>query len=77
MYRELVARIGTRIITNLHAEASHAGLAMILSVEKDNPRAQAPYLRLRFVTTGETDNELVMRRAASRPSERGRGTAIP
>jgi len=54
--------IGTRIITDLLAEATDAGLPMTLSVEKDNPRARALYLRLGFVVTGETDTEFVMLR---------------
>jgi ribosomal protein S18 acetylase RimI-like enzyme len=54
--------IGTRIITGLLAEAAAAGLPMTLSVEKDNPRAQALYRRLGFTLTGETDKDYVMRR---------------
>jgi ribosomal protein S18 acetylase RimI-like enzyme len=54
--------IGTRIITDLLAEASAAGIALTLSVEKDNPRAQALYLRLGLTVTGETDRDYVMRR---------------
>lgn len=54
--------IGTRIITDLLSEAAEAGLPMTLSVDKDNPRARALYLRLGFVVTGDTDNEFVMRR---------------
>lgn len=61
--------IGTRIITDLLTEAAASGLAMTLSVEKDNLRAQALYLRLGFVVTGETDKELVMHSSASGPSE--------
>jgi ribosomal protein S18 acetylase RimI-like enzyme len=56
--------IGTRIITDLLAEAAGAGLPMALSVEKDNPRAQALYRRLGFAVTGETDKEYVMRQPA-------------
>lgn len=52
---------GTRIIRDLLGEASGAGLPMTLSVEKDNPRARALYLRLGFAVTGETDTEFVMR----------------
>jgi ribosomal protein S18 acetylase RimI-like enzyme len=61
--------IGTRIITDLLTEAMDAGLAITLSVEKDNPRAQALYLRLGFVVTGETDEEFVMRRSLPHPSK--------
>jgi GNAT superfamily N-acetyltransferase len=61
--------IGTRIITDLLTEAAVLGLPMTLSVEKDNPKAQALYLRLGFVVTAETDKELVMRRSASGPAE--------
>lgn len=61
--------IGTRIIMDLLTEATDAGVEMTLSVEKDNPRAQALYLRLGFVVTGETEEEFVMRGSASHPSE--------
>ena len=66
-------RIGTRIITDLLTEATDAGLAMTLSVEKDNPRAQALYVRLGFVVMGETDKEFVMgRQRPGRPQRSGR-----
>jgi ribosomal protein S18 acetylase RimI-like enzyme len=64
--------IGSRIITDLLTEATDAGLAMVLSVEKDNPRAQALYLRLGFVVVGETANDVVMRRPTAHPPEPGR-----
>jgi ribosomal protein S18 acetylase RimI-like enzyme len=54
--------IGTRIITDLLTEAAATGRPLTLSVEKDNPRAQALYLRLGFTVTGETGKEYVMRR---------------
>lgn len=61
--------IGTRIIRDLLTEAADAGLAMTLSVEKDNPRAKALYLQLGFVVSEETDTEFVMGWAASDPTE--------
>jgi ribosomal protein S18 acetylase RimI-like enzyme len=56
--------VGTRIITDLLAEATRANLPMTLSVEKDNPRAHALYRRLGFAETGETNTEFTMRRSA-------------
>jgi RimJ/RimL family protein N-acetyltransferase len=53
--------IGTRIVRDLVAEAQAAGRRFELSVEKDNPRAQALYARLGMVQVGETDEELLMR----------------
>lgn len=53
--------IGTRVIMDLFTEARDAGLPMTLSVEKDNPRAHALYLRLGFAVISETDDEFVMR----------------
>ncbi|MBM2622536.1 GNAT family N-acetyltransferase [Actinoplanes sp. LDG1-06] len=50
--------LGTQIITDLMRDA---GRPVVLSVEKDNPRAQALYRRLGFVVTGETEDELRMR----------------
>jgi RimJ/RimL family protein N-acetyltransferase len=57
--------IGTRIVRELMAEAAAAGQRFGLSVEKDNPRAQALYERLGLVVVGETDDgdEWVMRLA--------------
>lgn len=57
--------IGTRIITDLLTEGANTGLPVTLSVEKDNPRAQALYRRLGFVATGETETEITMRRAVA------------
>jgi GNAT superfamily N-acetyltransferase len=53
--------IGTQIVTDLIAEAAAVNVPMTLSVERDNPRAMALYLRLGFVVTEETDREYVMR----------------
>jgi len=57
--------IGTEIISDLIREASEAARTMTLSVEKDNPRAEALYRGLGFVTTDETDKEFVMHGPAS------------
>jgi ribosomal protein S18 acetylase RimI-like enzyme len=53
--------IGTRVIRELMAEAAASGRAFGLSVEKDNPRAQALYERLGLVVVGEDGDEYVMR----------------
>ena len=53
--------IGTRIIRDLMAEAASSGRTFGLSVEKDNPRAQALYERLGLVVVGEDGDEYVMR----------------
>ena len=53
--------IGTRIVRDLMAEAASTGRAFGLSVEKDNPRAQALYERLGLVVVGEDGDEYVMR----------------
>jgi ribosomal protein S18 acetylase RimI-like enzyme len=53
--------IGTRIITDLVAEATESGRPMTLTVEKANTRAQALYRRLGFTVIGEIDDEFVMR----------------
>ena len=43
------------------AEAASTGRTFGLSVEKDNPRAQALYERLGLVVVGEDGDEYVMR----------------
>ena len=53
--------IGTRVIRDLMAEAASTGRTFGLSVEKDNPRAQALYERLGLVVVGEDGDEYVMR----------------
>ena len=53
--------IGTRIVRDLMAEAASTGRTFGLSVEKDNPRAQALYERLGLVVVGEDGDEYVMR----------------
>ena len=55
--------IGTRIVRDLMAEAVASERRFGLSVEKDNPRAQALYERLGLVVVGEDDDgdEWVMR----------------
>ena len=53
--------IGTRVVRRLMAEAAESGRAFGLSVEKDNPRAQALYERLGLVVVGEDGDEYVMR----------------
>jgi GNAT superfamily N-acetyltransferase len=55
--------IGTRIIPALLAEARAAGLPVTLTVDKDNPRAHALYVRLGFAEVGETGDEVTMRRS--------------
>lgn len=53
--------IGSRIVHDLAREARTSGRRFELSVEKDNPRAQALYRRLGLTVVGETDDELQMR----------------
>jgi RimJ/RimL family protein N-acetyltransferase len=53
--------IGTRIIHDLMAEAAASGRGFGLSVEKDNPRAQALYERLGLIVVGEDGDEWVLR----------------
>ncbi len=53
--------IGTRIVRDLMAEAAAIGCGFGLSVEKDNPRAQALYERLGLVVVGEDGAEWVLR----------------
>lgn len=52
--------IGTRLITNLIAEAQSSGASLILSVLKQNS-ALALYLRLGFVVVGEEEHAFNMR----------------
>ncbi len=53
--------IGTRLIRDLMAEAASTGRGFGLSVEKDNPRAQALYERLGLLVVGEDGEEWVLR----------------
>lgn len=53
--------VGSSIIDGLKAEAMAADRSLMLSVEKDNPRARSLYQRLGFVQTGESDSEYLMR----------------
>jgi RimJ/RimL family protein N-acetyltransferase len=55
--------IGTRVVRDLMTEAAASGRGFGLSVEKDNPRAQALYERLGLVVVGESadGDEYVMR----------------
>jgi ribosomal protein S18 acetylase RimI-like enzyme len=49
--------IGTHLVEQLLVEARNADVPVRISVEKDNPRAQALYERLGFAAVGETDEE--------------------
>ena len=53
--------IGSRIIEELQAEATAAGVALELGVEHDNPRARALYERLGFVHVGDDTTEARLR----------------
>jgi len=50
--------IGTHLVESFLVEARDAGLPARVSVEKDNPRALALYVRLGFVPVGETDTDV-------------------
>jgi RimJ/RimL family protein N-acetyltransferase len=54
--------IGTHLVRDLMVEAAASWRGFGLSVEKDNPRAQALYERLGLVVVGEDGDEWVMRR---------------
>jgi RimJ/RimL family protein N-acetyltransferase len=58
--------IGTRLVRELMAEAAASGRGFGLSVEKDNPRAQALYERLGLIVVGEDGDEWVMREIGGR-----------
>lgn len=52
--------IGSQVVADLVDEAAESGRCLTLSVELDNPRARALYVRLGFVETARTDDEIVM-----------------
>ncbi len=59
--------IGSRVISDLLDEATATQQPLVLSVERDNPRARNLYRRLGFVETGLTDNEITMQHGIVRP----------